>query len=63
MRFWFGLEILRLAYKKVFFKILNSFYQLFTSKKIAPTLIKVEKKISSKLGAKGYQKKQNFTLI
>jgi hypothetical protein len=26
MCFWFGLEILRLVYKKVFFEILNGFY-------------------------------------
>ncbi len=26
MWFWFGLEILRLVYKKEFFKILNGFY-------------------------------------
>jgi hypothetical protein len=26
MCFWFGLEILRLVYKKAFFEILNAFY-------------------------------------
>jgi hypothetical protein len=53
MSFWFGLEILRLVYKKGFFKVLNSFYLIlpFNFKKIAPSLIKV-KKNSSKLGAK-----------
>ena len=35
MWFWFGLEILRLVYKKAFFKILNGFYLIwpFNSKK------------------------------
>jgi hypothetical protein len=43
MCFWFGLEILRLVYKKVFFEV-------------APPLIKVEKKISSKLGVQGIKR-------
>ncbi len=29
MWFWFGLEILRLVYKKAFFKILNGFYLIW----------------------------------
>ncbi len=29
MCFWFGLEILRLVYKKVFFEILNGFYLIW----------------------------------
>ncbi len=48
--FSFGLEILRLVYKKAFFKILIGFYiqyilfELLTSKKTAPSLIRVLKK-------------------
>ncbi len=58
MWFWFGLEILRLVYKKKFFKIFNGFYLIwaFNFKKTAPSLMRVEKKISSKLGAKGIKR-------
>jgi hypothetical protein len=49
MCFWFGLEILRLIYKKVFFEILNGFYP---SKKE----YKSWKKISSKLGVQGIKR-------
>ena len=45
MCFWFGLEILRLVYKKVFFEILNGFYLIWPfMKKVALPLIRVEKK-------------------
>ncbi len=62
--FWFGLEILTLVYKKAIFKILNGFYLIwpFNFKKIAPPLIRVEKKFF-KIGRRGYQKKRNFVLI
>ncbi len=51
MGFWFGLEILRLVYKKAFFKILNCFYLIwpFYLLKIAPSLIRAEKKILQNL--------------
>ncbi len=57
MWFWFGLETLRLVYKKAFFKILNGFYLIwaFNYKKTAPSLIGVEKNFF-KIGRKGYQK-------
>ncbi len=42
MCFWFGFEIIRLVYKKAFFKILNSFYLIWPF----ILLIRVEKKIS-----------------
>ncbi len=45
MLFWFGIEILRLVYKKV-----------------APPLLRVEKKFFE-IGRAGYQKKRNFALI
>ncbi len=58
MWFCFGLEILRLVYKKVFFKILNSFYLIwpfnFRKKQHRP-VIRAEKKFF-KIGSKGYQK-------
>jgi len=46
MCFWFGLEILRLVYKKGFFKILNSFYLTWalTSKKSSAAPYKSWKK-------------------
>jgi hypothetical protein len=50
MWFWFGLKIL--VYKKAFSILLY----LFTSKKIATSLVRIEKKISSKLGAKGIKR-------
>jgi hypothetical protein len=55
MWFWFGLEILRLVYKKAFFKILNGFYLIwpFNFQKNSTLPYKSWKKISSKLGAKG----------
>jgi hypothetical protein len=67
MCFWFGLEILRLVYKKVFFDILNGFYLIFfltfyPSKKVTLPLIRVEKNFF-KIGRAGYQKKRNFVLI
>jgi hypothetical protein len=48
MCFWFGLEILRLVYKKVFFEILNGFYlnlTFYPSKKVVSPIIRVEQKI------------------
>jgi hypothetical protein len=54
MCFWFGLEILRLVYKKVF----------YPPKKVAPysPLLELEKKFFE-IGRTRYQKKQNFALI
>ncbi len=51
MCFWFGLEILRLVYKKVFFEILNGFYLIwpFILQKSNTAPYKSWKKISSKL--------------
>jgi hypothetical protein len=46
MCFWFGLEILRLCYKKAFFEILNDFLSYLTfypPKKVAPPLLRAEK--------------------
>jgi hypothetical protein len=45
MCFWFGLEILRLVYKKVIFEILNGIYYLtfYSPKNVEPPLIRVEK--------------------
>ncbi len=65
MCLWFGLEILRLVFKKAFFKILNVFLSYLTfnpPKKVALPLIRVEKKFF-KIVRKGYQKKRNFVLI
>ena len=58
MWFWFGLEILRLVYKKAFFKILNGFYLIwpFNFQKNSTVPYKSWKKISSKLGAKGIKR-------
>jgi hypothetical protein len=47
MCFWFGLEILILVNKKVFFEIIEQFLSYLTfypSKKVVPPLIRVEKK-------------------
>ncbi len=45
---WFGLEILRLVYRKSFFEILDGFYLTYLTfyppKKVEPPLIRVEKK-------------------
>ncbi len=64
MWFWFGLEILRLVYKKAFNKILNAFYLIwpFNFKKIAPSLYKSWKKFLQNWMQR-YQNKQNFALI
>jgi hypothetical protein len=65
--FWFGLEILRLVYKKVFFEILIGFYLIwhFILRKNSIAPYKSWKKISSQLGVHctGYQKKGNFAPI
>jgi hypothetical protein len=65
MCFWFGLEIPRLVYKKVFFKILNERFQSYLTfyppKKEAPSLIRVEKNFE--IRRTGYQRKLNFVLI
>jgi len=37
MCFWFGLEILRLVYKKGFFEILNGLFDLLSSDKSSAT--------------------------
>ncbi len=57
MCFWFGLEILRLVYKKAYFEILNSFYLTwpFILQESTPPLIRVEK-MSSILGVQGIKK-------
>ncbi len=54
---WFGLEILRLVYKKRFLKYwtVSILFDLLTSNKIAPSHIRAEKN-SSKLGAKGIKR-------
>ncbi len=65
MCFWFGLEIVRLVYKKVFFEILNGFYLIWPfilRRKVALPLIRVEKNFFE-IGHAGYQKKRNFALI
>jgi hypothetical protein len=64
MWFWFGLEILRLLYKKVVLKYWTTsiLFDLLNSKKIALSLLRVKKKFF-KIGRKGYQKKRNFALI
>jgi hypothetical protein len=58
MCFWFGFEILRLVFKKVFFEIWNgflSYLNFYPSEKVAPPFIRVEK-ISSKLGVQGIKR-------
>ena len=56
--FWFGLEILRLVYKKTFFKILIDFYLIwaFNFQKNSTVPYKSWKKISSKLGVQGIKR-------
>ncbi len=58
MWFWFGLEILKLVYKKVFFKILIGFYLIwaFNFQKNSTVPNKSWKKISSKLGVQGIKR-------
>ncbi len=58
MWFWFGLEILRLVYKKAFFKILIGFYLIwaFNFQKTSTVLHKSWKNISSKLGVQGIKR-------
>ncbi len=58
MWFWFGLEILRLVYKKAFVKILIGFYLIwaFTFQKNSTFPFKSKKKISSKLGVQGIKR-------
>jgi hypothetical protein len=67
MCFWFGLEMLRLVYKKAFLKYWTityywSYLTFYPPKKVAPPLIRVLKNFF-KIGHTGYQKKQNFALI
>ncbi len=64
MWFWFGLEILRLVYKKVFFFNIEQFlfYLTFLPPKNSTDPYKSRKNVF-KIERKGYQKKQNFTLI
>ncbi len=59
MCFWFGLEILRLVYKKRFFEILNGFYLIW------PIILRKKelKENFLEIGRTGYQKKRNFALI
>ncbi len=54
MWFWFGLEILRLVYKKAFFKILIGFYLIWAFN--FQKNLKELKKISSKLVMQGIKK-------
>ncbi len=58
MWFWFGLEILRLVYKKAFFKYwaVSILFDLLTSQKNSTIPHKSWKKISSKLDAKGIKR-------
>ncbi len=58
MWFWFGLEILRLVYKKAFFKILIGVHLIWalTSKKSSAAPYKSWKKMSSKLGVQGIKR-------
>ncbi len=62
--FLLGLEILRLVYKKAFFKILNVsiLFDLLSAEIVAPPLLRVDIKILQ-IVRKGYQKKWNFVLI
>jgi hypothetical protein len=64
MWFWFGLEILRLVYKKAFLKILNGFYLIwvFNLKKTASSLIRVDK-IFLQNWAQRVSKEAEFSLI
>ncbi len=64
MCFWFGLEILRLVYKKAYFEILNSFYLTwpFILQESTPPLIRVEKKCLQHWAYR-VSKKRNFALI
>ena len=63
--FWFNLEILRLVYKKAFFKILIGFYLIWTLnfQKNSTIPYKSWKKNFFEIGRAGYQKKRNFALI
>ncbi len=60
MWFWFGFKIVRLVYKKVFFKILNGIYLIwaFNFQKNSTVPYKNWKEISSKLGAKGIKRSE-----
>jgi hypothetical protein len=64
MCFWFGLEILRLVYKKHFWKYwtVSILFDLLSSRKVPLSLIIVENSIQ-KIVCKGYQKKRNYALI
>jgi hypothetical protein len=60
MCFWFGLEILRLVYKKVFFEIqyctVSILFDLLYSEKSSDAPYKSFKKVSSKLGVQGIKR-------
>ncbi len=62
--FWFGLEILRLVYKKHFWKywIVSILFDHLSSRKVPLSLIIVENSIQ-KIVCKGYQKNRNYALI
>ncbi len=64
MWFWFGLEILRLVYKKAFFKILIGFYLIwaFNFQKNSTVPYKSWKKFLRNLPCR-VSKKRNFALI
>jgi hypothetical protein len=63
--FLFGLEILRLVYKKAFFLYctVSILFDLLSSKKSNTTFIKDEEKNFFQIVRKGYQRKRNFALI
>jgi hypothetical protein len=58
MCFWFGIEILRLVYKKVFLKYwtVSILFDLSSLEKSSPNPHKMWKKISSKLGVQGIKR-------
>ncbi len=58
MCFWFGLELLRLIYKKVFFELLNVsiLFDLSSFEKNSTDPYKSWKNISSKLGVQGIKR-------
>jgi hypothetical protein len=60
MCFWFGLEILRLVNKKVFFKILNGFYLLYQKKRNFALISKMRKSLVFCQREKNFTEKPNF---
>ena len=62
---WVGIKILRLVYKKPFFKILSGFLRIspFVFQKRGPHPLYRFKKFFFEKGHMGYQKIRNFALI